>query len=90
MIHNSTGSMARARSAPAGWRARWPPPGWQPWSAVPTVIASAQAQNLMAKVLAGDPVGTWIEPQAQKLAARKLWIAFGLRCKQRWSLTRER
>ena len=48
------------------------------WSAVPTVIASAQAENLMAKVLAGDSVGTWIEPQAQKLAARKLWIAFGL------------
>lgn len=48
------------------------------WSAVPTVIASSQAPDVMKRVLAGDAVGTWIEPQTQKLPARKLWIAFGL------------
>ena len=48
------------------------------WSAVPTVIASARAPDLLARVLAGQEVGTWVDPRPRKLAARKLWIAFGL------------
>jgi glutamate 5-kinase len=48
------------------------------WSAVPTVIVSAKAPGLLSKVLAGEDIGTWVDPRPQKLAARKLWIAFGL------------
>lgn len=48
------------------------------WSAVPTVIVSAKAPDLLARVLAGKDIGTWVDPRPQKLAARKLWIAFGL------------
>ena len=28
--------------------------------------------------VAGDEVGTWVEPHEARLTARKLWIAFGL------------
>jgi glutamate 5-kinase len=48
------------------------------WSAVPTVIASSQSPDLLTRALAGAKVGTWVDPRPQKLAARKLWIAFGL------------
>ena len=48
------------------------------WSGVPTVVASAVADDVIARVVAGDDVGTWVDPQAEKLPARKLWIAFGL------------
>ncbi len=48
------------------------------WSAVPTLIVSAKAPDLLPRVLAGEDIGTWVDPRPQKLAARKLWIAFGL------------
>ena len=48
------------------------------WSGVPTVVASAAAEGVIARVVAGDDIGTWVDPQAEKLPARKLWIAFGL------------
>lgn len=48
------------------------------FSGVPTVIASARVQDVVARAVAGDDVGTWIDPRETSLAARKLWIAFGL------------
>jgi glutamate 5-kinase len=48
------------------------------WSGVPTVVASAVADGVIARVVAGDDIGTWVDPQPAKLPARKLWIAFGL------------
>ena len=48
------------------------------WSGVPTIVASAVADDVIARVVAGDDIGTWVDPQAEKLPARKLWIAFGL------------
>lgn len=48
------------------------------WSGVPTVVASAVADDVIARVVAGDDVGTWVDPQSERLPARKLWIAFGL------------
>jgi glutamate 5-kinase len=48
------------------------------WSGVPTVVASAVADGVIARVVAGEDIGTWVDPQAEKLPARKLWIAFGL------------
>lgn len=47
------------------------------WSGVPTVIAAANEQDCLQRAVAGDPVGTWVEPRDQRLPARKLWIAFG-------------
>jgi glutamate 5-kinase len=48
------------------------------WSGIPTVIAEARDEEAVVRAVAGDEVGTWIEPQASRLSARKLWIAFGL------------
>jgi glutamate 5-kinase len=47
------------------------------WSGVPTVVASATAPGVVERVLAGEEVGTWVEPRQERLPARKLWIAFG-------------
>ncbi len=47
------------------------------WSGVPTVIAPASDASVISQVLSGGEVGTWVEPQARPLPARKLWIAFG-------------
>ena len=48
------------------------------WSGVPTVVASAMAEKVVGRVVAGDDVGTWVDPRSERLPARKLWIAFGL------------
>ncbi len=47
------------------------------WSGIPTVIASAREQDVMARAVAGEDVGTWVTSHPTKLSARKLWIAFG-------------
>ena len=46
------------------------------WSGVRAVIASAAVPNVIADALAGRAVGTSFAPRAQRLPARKLWIAF--------------
>jgi glutamate 5-kinase len=46
------------------------------WSGVRVVIASAAQPSVVADAIAGKPVGTSFPPRAQKLPARKLWIAF--------------
>jgi glutamate 5-kinase len=47
------------------------------WSGVPTVVAAASANDVLERVVAGDEVGTWVDPRPETLTARKLWIAFG-------------
>ncbi|HET9260394.1 MAG TPA: glutamate 5-kinase [Acidimicrobiia bacterium] len=47
------------------------------WSGVPTVIASATESDVVARAVAGEDVGTWIDPRESGLSARRLWIAFG-------------
>ncbi|MGH9051420.1 MAG: glutamate 5-kinase [Acidimicrobiia bacterium] len=48
------------------------------WSGIPTVIAQARIPGVVARAVAGEEVGTWVEPRAgRRLPARKLWIAFG-------------
>lgn len=44
------------------------------WSRIPTVVA--RARNSLAAIMDGEEVGTWVEPRAHPLSARKLWIAF--------------
>src|SRR5262249_61402545 len=46
------------------------------WSGVRAVIASAALPGVVTDALAGRPVGTSFAPRAQRLASRKLWIAF--------------
>ncbi len=47
------------------------------WSGIPTVIAPASDGDVLVRAIAGEEVGTWVEPQPDRLPARKLWIAFG-------------
>jgi glutamate 5-kinase len=47
------------------------------WSGVRAVIASASQPGVVGDALAGRAgAGTVVQPRAQRLAARKLWIAF--------------
>jgi glutamate 5-kinase len=46
------------------------------WSGVRAVIAAAAADNVVLDALEGRAVGTVIQPRKQRLASRKLWIAF--------------
>ncbi len=47
------------------------------WSGVVAVIASAEAPDVIARVIAGDDeIGTRFLPHDRQLSARKLWIAF--------------
>ncbi|MGQ0805843.1 MAG: glutamate 5-kinase [Actinomycetota bacterium] len=46
------------------------------WSGVRAVIAAADAPSVVSAALRGDPVGTSVQPRAQRLPSRKLWIAF--------------
>lgn len=47
------------------------------WSGIPTVVAPASDADAVRKAVAGEDVGTWVDPHQTRLPARKLWIAFG-------------
>lgn len=47
------------------------------WSGIPTVIAAATEDEAAVRAVAGENVGTWVDPHPSRLTARKLWIAFG-------------
>lgn len=44
---------------------------------VPMVIADGRPAGVLARILAGEAVGTWFAPRPARLRARKRWIAFG-------------
>jgi glutamate 5-kinase len=49
------------------------------WSGVRTVIAAADRVGVVADALAATPgIGTTVLPRAQRLPARKVWIAFAV------------
>jgi glutamate 5-kinase len=48
------------------------------WSGIPTVIAAATNEQAVVAALRGQKVGTYVAPRQTRLAARKLWIAFGV------------
>ncbi|MCY3786339.1 MAG: glutamate 5-kinase [bacterium] len=56
------------------------------WAGVPTVIASARRGGVLRDAVAGKNVGTLARPRAQRLGARKLWIAFAVRSVGRLSV----
>ena len=45
-------------------------------SGIPMVIASGREPGTLARIVAGEPVGTYFAPKADRLGARKRWIAF--------------
>jgi glutamate 5-kinase len=45
---------------------------------VPMVIASGRAQGVLARILRGETAGTYFAPKADRLGARKRWIAFAV------------
>ena len=45
---------------------------------VPTIIANGLAPNILTKIFAGDQVGTFFLPQAQKLKSRQYWLAYNV------------
>jgi len=47
-------------------------------SGVPMIIASGREPGALGRILAGEPVGTYFAPKAERLAARKRWIAFAV------------
>ena len=47
-------------------------------SGVPMVIASGREPGTLARLLGGEPVGTYFPPRGDRLAARKRWIAFAV------------
>lgn len=62
----SSGGMASKISA--AWVATF--------SGVGVVVADASEPDVLARVGAGDRVGTYFHPHATRLSARRLWIAF--------------
>jgi glutamate 5-kinase len=49
------------------------------WAGVRTVIASAAKPDVVSDAIAGNPgVGTQVHARADRLSARKMWIAFAL------------
>ena len=47
-------------------------------SGIPMVIASGRQPGALARLLAGEAVGTYFAPKASRLTARKRWIAFAV------------
>ena len=48
------------------------------WSGVRAVIADAGRPGVVAGAVAGEAVGTVVQPREKRLASRKLWIAFAV------------
>lgn len=52
-------------------------------SGTATVIASGRLPDVIPRVLAGEPVGTYLKPSQGRLAARKQWLAGQLQVRGR-------
>jgi glutamate 5-kinase len=48
------------------------------WSGIRAVIAGADEPGVVTDALSGKPVGTVVQPHAERLPSRKLWIAFAV------------
>ena len=45
---------------------------------VPMIIANGRTEHVLARLLAGEPLGTYFAPRTDRLGARKRWIAFAV------------
>ena len=48
-------------------------------SGIPMIIASGHEEGVVARILAGEALGTYFQPRDDRLAARKRWIGFAVR-----------
>jgi glutamate 5-kinase len=55
-------------------------------SGAATVIAWGRVERVIPRVLAGEPIGTWLKPSQERLAARKRWLAGPVRASGRLTL----
>ncbi len=46
------------------------------WSGISCIIASSFLENVLAKAVSGESVGTTFKPKDQQLSSKKLWIGF--------------
>lgn len=44
-------------------------------SGADTLIASGREENVIVRASKGDPIGTWLQPEHGRVAARKQWLA---------------
>ncbi|MBR7890202.1 glutamate 5-kinase [Marinomonas sp. A79] len=44
-------------------------------SGADTLIASGRVENVIVRVASGEPLGTWLQPEHGRVAARKQWLA---------------
>lgn len=42
-------------------------------------ISCGWTENILLRILSGEAVGTWFEPESKRISARKRWLAFGKR-----------
>jgi glutamate 5-kinase len=45
---------------------------------VPMIIANGRTERVLARLLGGEPLGTYFAPRTDRLGARKRWIAFAV------------
>ena len=45
---------------------------------VPMIIANGRTERVLVRLLEGEPLGTYFAPKADRLGARKRWIAFAV------------
>jgi glutamate 5-kinase len=43
---------------------------------IPVVVARATLRDVLARILGGEPVGTWLPARARRKRGRKAWLAF--------------
>lgn len=72
------GSAARSRFGSGGVATKVAAAQMAAWSGIPTVVANAMEADVGLRAVRGHDVGTWVSPRPGKIAARKLWIGFGM------------
>lgn len=48
---------------------------------IPVVIMSGKKRGLLARLIQGEKIGTYFQPNAHRLSSRKGWIAYGVKSK---------
>ncbi|NJB68918.1 glutamate 5-kinase [Desulfobaculum xiamenense] len=43
---------------------------------VPTLIVSGRERYVLDRVFSGEPIGTWVVPEAHPISRRKFWLAY--------------
>ncbi|GGI97968.1 glutamate 5-kinase [Alicyclobacillus cellulosilyticus] len=52
-------------------------------SGIDTVVASSEAEDVLLRIAAGEPVGTWFHARPHPVRGKKSWVAYGSRASGR-------